>query len=80
MPRLNRAARDQAFETMVTLTRCWLALRATNAPTPETRRYIDRIDAIAKRFNIKLTPSMRAALVDQARAENDARGTMDLHS
>jgi hypothetical protein len=79
MPRLNRAAQDQALQVIETLARCYHALSRENAPTPELRRYLDRIQATATKAGIDLTPRLRALIYDRAQATNDEHGTMDLH-
>lgn len=80
MPRLNRAARDQAMQVIETLARCYHALSREHAPTPELRRYLDRIQTVADRYDIDLTPHLRALILDRAQATNERHGTMDLHT
>jgi len=80
MPRLNRAATDQALQVIQTLARCYHALSRDNAPTPELRRYLDRMQLVADTHDIKLTPALRAMLLAHAEELNEERGTMDLHT
>jgi len=81
MVKLNRNAKAEAERVIVTLTRCYRALSREQAPTTELRRYLDRIQSIADRAGIVLTPTLRARYLELAARESRARGSdMDLHT
>ena len=80
MTTLRRNQRDEALKVIVNLARCYKALCKENAPRPERRRYLDRIQATANDNDIILTPSIRAAILAEAEQENHQRGTLDLHA